>query len=228
MKLKATLLSALIALGAGTAALAGPIEDKPVGLSYGAVVGTMAFGSEVIYTRNNAFSVRAVHNGVRTSGNYELEGTDFDYDARISSAGVMVDYHPTGELFRVSAGVRRNMHFGADLSTTFDNSFDYGGQSYSESEETTVNGRVAIREIAPVATFGWRGQLNSRVNLNAEFGAMYIGTPDVTLEASGGAADGAQSAQFNAELENQRQNIEDTLGRFGIYPIAQIGISMHF
>lgn len=228
MKIKASILAAMLALGAGTAAIAGPIEDKPVGLTYGLVAGSLGFGSEVIYTRNNAFSVRAVHNGIRGAMDHELEGTEFEIDGRISSAGVMLDFHPTGEMFRLSAGVRRHRIFEGNLSATFDNDFEYNGTSYSEAGPTTLTGRIGLREYSPVATLGWRGALRPNVDLTAEFGAMYIGTPDVELSASGGAAEGSNAAQFNSQVETHRQSIEDGLGRLGIYPIAQIGISMRF
>lgn len=226
MKIAASILAAALAFG--TTAAAAPVGDKLVGLSYGTNVGTLGIGSEVIYTRNNSFSVRAIHSGIKGGTSYDFEGTEFDVDGRISSAGVMLDYHPTGETFRISAGARRHRLFKADLSATFDNDFDYRGTSYSEAGPTTIDGRVELREYSPVVTFGWRGDLRENVNINAEFGAMYIGTPDVSLSASGGAADGADAAAFNAEVENHRQSIEDSMSRIGLYPIAQIGISVHF
>jgi hypothetical protein len=227
MKFTAPIIAAVLALGVGTSALAAPIGDKPVGLSYGAVAGSLALGSEVIYTHSNAFSVRAVQNGVRAEASYDFQGTNFDVEGRISSFGIMLDLHPTDEMFRISAGVRRNT-ITADLSTTFDNDFEYGGTSYSESGPTTLTGRIQLPEITPVATVGWRGSLRENIDLTAEFGAMYIGTPDVSLSASGGAAEGSNATAFNDEVENHRQSIEDSLGRLGIYPIAQIGLSMRF
>jgi hypothetical protein len=222
-------LAAALLLSAGAAAAHdhAPLgsAENPRELSYSATLGTLGFGAEVAVPVNETLQVRVVQNGVRTSGNYTLEGTEFEYDARIASYGLMVDWHPTGEKFRISAGARRNRIMGADLTANLGDSFTYGGTSYSFADDTIVSGRIEAPEYAPVATFGWKGDIRENVSLLAEFGVMYVGTPTVTLDSEGGASG---DASFDAELENQRQAIEDTLGRLGVYPIAQLGVSVRF
>lgn len=228
MKLLAPLsLAFAVAASAALAGTEAPLgsAENPRELSYSFVAGSLGFGAEVSFPVSKDLHVRAVQNGISMGGSYTLEGTEFEYDARIASYGVMVDWHPTGEMFRISAGARRNRFFQADLTANLGDSFSYGGNSYSYSDDTILNGRVSAPEYAPVATVGWKGDIRENISLLAEFGVMYTGTPDVELTSEGGATG---DAAFDAEVENQRQAIEDSLGRFGVYPIAQVGVSVRF
>jgi hypothetical protein len=217
-----------LALDFGSA-VAGTVDSLAGGqVIVGGNVSTLGLGGELGYKVHDRFAVRGVHSGFSFNTESELEGSDFDIDLNMRSTGVMFDVHPFGGGLRLTAGARKN-DISADLSTTFRGSFEYQGETYSDSEDTTVTGKIEFPKIAPVAMVGWHGGIGN-FSFGADVGAMFTGAPNVDLAASGGVADRNDAAgdTFRAALEKQEADIQDFADALKIYPVAQVGVSFKF
>ncbi len=59
--------------------------------------------------------------------------------------------------------------------------------------------------------------------VSLDLGVFYQGTPDVTLNQTGGVV-----AVSQADLDAEEKNLEDDLDDFEFYPVATIGIHFRF
>ena len=72
--------------------------------------------------------------------------------------------------------------------------------------------------------------------ISAVNSALYVGSPNLSLDASGQVNDSntgrrinvANSADFQADLERERKNLQDDLEDFSFYPILTINVGYRF
>ncbi|MBO9428385.1 hypothetical protein [Sulfitobacter sp. R18_1] len=191
-------------------------------------VSTLGYGFDVGYKFNQNLGVRGVYSTYDWDGTYDYEGTDFNIDADFNSYGAMVDFHPFGGGLTIGVGARRNQSSVA-MDAAFNGTFNYNGTTYTHPDETVVNGEVTFPKWAPVVSVGYHGNIGDHVSFNFDLGAMHQGAASIMMAASGGVADDpSTSASFRNEMEEQRQNLEDELSEFKVYPIAKVGLSIRF
>ena len=57
---------------------------------------------------------------------------------------------------------------------------------------------------------------------------MFTESPSVTLTSTGGTLSDAEQEIFLQELEKERQNLEDDVEDFKVYPVLQAGLTYRF
>src|SRR5688572_20590109 len=104
MRLKLQLIVAGMLLGAAAPALA----QNSGGVSAGVTGGTLGIGPELGYRFSDTLGVRGNVTFLSTDRSVESDGIDYDGDLKLGSGGVMLDFHPFRNGFRLSAGARIN------------------------------------------------------------------------------------------------------------------------
>ena len=68
-------------------------------------VGTLGPGLNIGYQFNPYFDVRANVNGLKYSRDIEVNDVKYDADLKLLTAGLLADYYPFANGFRLTAGV---------------------------------------------------------------------------------------------------------------------------
>jgi hypothetical protein len=167
----------------------------------------------------------------------------YEYDDNGSQAGVNYDatfsldtYYLTGNFrfplspFRVTAGVVSNGNeFAMASQDTGGLSFDIGNDTFSAADVGTLQSITSFSGTAPYVGVGYDFEIFGKVGLNLDFGVLWQGEPDVTLEATGLAtAPAAVQTALAAELENERLELEDEMSDFKAWPVVSLGFVYNF
>ncbi len=218
------LLSSVAVVTAFVLATPAHAQASDGGFQVGLTAGTLGIGPEVGY-RGPGFGVRGSATFFGLSRNIESDGVDYDGDLRLRSYGGTFDLYPFGGGFRVSAGARINNNR-IDLEATPTTNVEIGEDTFTPAEIGILTGRVEANRFAPMLTIGYGGGLSPGVKFGIDAGAMFQGSPEVTeLQATGSLAN---NAAFIAELERERQEVEEDISGFKVYPVLQLSLSYLF
>jgi hypothetical protein len=218
-KKTAVALAALIAIALPTSAFA------QFGIA--ARAGTLGIGGEAAIGLGSRLAIRG---GVGiTSLSYDGTFNDktWSVDAPSSIWNVGVDLYPGAGGFHVSAGVLNRPAFDFAYTQT-------GSQTVGN---TTYNGTVNIvgemtnkNETAPYASIGF-GRTTKGVGISFDIGAasMGDGTINITTKNCTTTAPGGCPSSFNADVETERQRVQDDIGGFlKLHPILQLAFHIGF
>ncbi|MGI9295891.1 MAG: hypothetical protein ACR2PS_18060 [Pseudomonadales bacterium] len=199
--------------------------------------GTTGLGVEWITPLNDKLRARVMLTYIGIDG--DLEEEDIDYEIEFDSAnfGAVLEWHPFGGSFRVSGGLV-GTNFGFDLlSDSAQQSYDIGNDTYSGNLQ--LEGDVEFADVAPYFAVGWSSDLDDYgLYLGLEFGVLYVGSPRLSLDASGEIisedinngqpVNVGNNADFQADLELERQNLEDEVEDYSLYPILTFSVGYRF
>lgn len=189
--------------------------------------GTYGIGPELAYRFSE-------HAGVRVSAGFfsrnhsdDIDDIDYDTKVKLNSVGAALDWYPAGGGFRVSLGGRANnnkIHLRGTPSTNV----EIGDVTYSPAQVGTLTGTVeGAHSFAPTLTVGYGGKLAPGFTLGFELGVMAQGSPKIkNLQASGGTL--SSNTAFLAELEQERQQAEDDVDNFKLWPVVQLQFLYRF
>jgi hypothetical protein len=191
------------------------------GFGLGVKAGTLGAGVEGTFGLSPRFNVRAGVNGYSLSQDETASGIRYDGKLDLSSIALLLDWHPFAGTFRLTAGLMQNKNT-VHLTATPTSNQTIGGNTYTPAEIGTLSGDVTFKKSAPYAGFGWgNAARRGRFGFNFEVGALYQGSPKVSLSASGGAVS-------QADLAAEAQSAEADLDKFKIYPVVALGFSLRF
>jgi len=218
LRTKAIVLLAAIALGGNASAN----DDFWIGVK----AGTLGFGAEASWRPLDYLDIRA-------GANF------FDYDDTGAQAGINYDgtlalntYYVTGNFrfplspFRLTAGLHGNdnevLLVSQDMTAYLigDNPLPY-----TPAEIGTIRSSATFDSVAPYVGAGFDFDLMNRLGLSLDFGVLWQGSPVVTVTADGllGSDPG-----LLADLEAERQQLEDEVEDLKAYPVISIGINFNF
>ncbi|MEA1652630.1 hypothetical protein UAJ10_26915 [Nitrospirillum sp. BR 11164] len=228
--LAATLALAAMCLAHGAQAQTGtPADSTPAGwaplLSVGPVVSTLGLGAEIGARFDDRFGLRLNANGFSFSANHTVRDVRYDGDATLESFGLLADLHPFGDGWRVTAGARLNLNE-VDLKGTPRNAtYTIHGMTYTANEVGSLNGKIAFNRFAPYIGVGYEGAVADRWRFGVDLGAMYHGTPRVSLDASGPVT---TTPDFQNRLDAERQELRDDVKDYSWYPVLSLTVKYAF
>jgi hypothetical protein len=196
------------------------------GLAIGGRSGTLGLGGElaanVLPDLNGRFGVTFFD----LSLNGTFSGVEYDFDLDMLTYPITVDWYPFQNAFHVSAGIIIN-ETDVDLGARPDTTITIGDTTYLASEVGTLSGDVSYRRVAPYIGIGWGNAFGKekRWGVVGDFGIAFIGSPDVSLSASGPIA--SQPA-FQSDLAQEQDDLEDDLSDFNIYPVFSVSFFFRF
>jgi len=189
--------------------------------SLGVTGGTLGVGPEIGLRLNRTIGVRA--NATFLSFSHTVKSNDVRYDgtANLKSGGAAIDIYPFGGGFRLSAGARANGNSGRLHATPMSNT-KIGGIDFTPAQIGTITGDAETKDFAPQLTLGYGGTLRRGLSLTVEAGALFQGAVQIRDYRSNGSL--SNNAMFIAQLEKERLHVQDTLDKYKVYPIVQIGL----
>lgn len=196
----------------------------------GGQVGTTGVGLEAKFKLNDRFGVRGTLDTLQWEHEIDTDDIRYDGDLDFNTAGLFLDFHPTGGPFFISAG----SYFGerkVDVKgTSRGGPVEIGGQVFTAEQTGTLTGDVDFGDTAPFVGLGWDGAFNSdrRLGFKALVGAAFGDDPQANLARTGGVPlPPALQARLDAALAEQEREIEDEVD-FSVYPVVQLGLSYRF
>lgn len=184
--------------------------------------GTLGVKAGVVRTLSATFNARFGVAFMNYNYSGETTGEDpiaYDVGMNLLSAGLLADYHPFGNAFRLTGGLVLNNNI-FDASAEAVNTYEYDGETYTPREIGTLTGEMKPGlPVSPYLGFGFGNPVGGlkRVGFYMDVGVLYTGSPDVTLEAD-------EDAMIYPTADQDEQ-VEDDLSGIRIYPVVEIGMS---
>lgn len=217
--------AALLALASGSTPLAAQAVSgkRALDLDASVRVGTLGLGVEASKLITNRIAARV---GINFGGyNLSQEQEDIMYSAELKLQGMsaLVDLYPWSRgRFHVTGGyITSPMKVTAVGEPSSTGTFEIDGKTYTSAD---VGSLVAEAKFAsgPYLGLGFGTPAKNRGALRFKFdlGAI-VGKANLSLKATGAAADPA----LTADLEAQRQRTQENLDKFArIYPVISFGL----
>lgn len=215
--MKYTLLAGSMAVGLLGLTATAQAADLGVGVK----AGLLGLGAEVTVGMSETFNGRLGFN----SYTYKTSGTEsdirYDIDMKWQSTALLLDWHPGGGNFRLTAGYMLNGNRLDMTSKAGQATYNIGGVDYTG--DITLNGRVTFRD-APYVGLGWGNAAKGKgFGFSVEAGAMYQNSPKVRLRCSG-----TDCAPLLGSLAEEERSLEADLDSYKWYPQIAVGVSYSF
>jgi hypothetical protein len=205
--MKKALVFATALLAAGTAQAAG----------LGIRAGTTGVGADVAWGVLPTLSARVGYSGLTWSHKVDTSNATYDGDAKLSNLNALLDFHPLGPVFRLTGGVIFN-----------DNKYTATGRPANGAPGSFTAKVEGQHRAAPYLGVGWGNVAGAGINLYADLGVMFMGTPKATLNADCTGLSGSQCSSLQNQVTAEQAALEDKLNRFKAYPVLNIGITIGF
>ena len=216
-------------LGAPSAAAAATPD-----LAVAVRAGTPGVGLDLDLGLSPSFGLRVGFAGFNI--NHTVNTSDVDYDGRLKLRTVtgLLDWYVFQGAFHLTAGVAGNGTKLDVVGQPSQGSYTINGTTYSSSQLGSLSGQLKFgNSVSPYVGFGWGNPAgeSGRVHFLLDMGALYGGTPTVSLSAQCGPAAPPGSAlcneiQSNVAAEEQKLVSKADILRW--YPVVSLGIAVRF
>ena len=178
--------------------------------------GTTGIGADVAWNIAPTLDARVGYSALTWSHKVSTSNASYDGDVHLSNLSGLLDFHPMGPIFRLTGGVILN-----------DNKYEATGHptavpgSFSATVEPS-------KRAAPYLGIGWGNVAGAGVNLYADLGVLFMGSPKATLTADCAGLSGTQCSALQSQVAAEQARLEDELKRFKAYPVLNIGVTIGF
>ena len=203
-------------------------EDKPETLNMALKLSTLGFGVDVSTPISNNLSARFNLNGASYSDTDTQDGNDYEGTLDLLTAGLLLDYYPLKNNFRVSGGVYYNGNeFKGTQTPSSEQTIEINGIKYSTDQVTAVNSHVTFNQFSPYAGLGWGNDAHDKGwGFTFDLGVMYHGSADVTLTPE--VKNALLAPIVNVAVKEEEKDVEDDLANYKIYPVVSVGVNYSF
>ncbi len=214
-KSSSALVLALAAAGVGLSPAAACASDTALALK----AGTLGVGLELTHGLMPRASLRLGVNGYNYDFSATESGIDYDFELKLRTAALLLDWHPLGGSFRVTAGGFYNKN---ELTAHASGTLAIGSNTYTNA---TADATVSFEKGAPYLGIGWGNAVaqGKRFDFGVDLGVLFQGSPDVALKA---AAAGTPVNQ--ADVDQEEAELERELADFDKYYVMAFSVSYRF
>ncbi|HEV7509910.1 MAG TPA: hypothetical protein VGS07_33870 [Thermoanaerobaculia bacterium] len=213
--------------------LAGPARGEVAVTAKG---GTLGGGVELTVGLTPLLNVRLGGNAFNyTDDRREVSGIFYDATARLRTASALLDFHPGGGGFRLSAGaIYNDTRIDGNSLVPASGLYDIGGVQVPAALVGTLDGQIKFDPVVPYVGLGWGNAVGPgrRLRFAADVGAMFQGKGKVTLTPqipAGSPLDNSVArAALQVLLDREEADIEKDVADYTVYPVVSIGISYRF
>jgi hypothetical protein len=152
----------------------------------------------------------------------EIRRGAYDLDLKLLTLPILLDWRPFRDSFHISTGLILN-----DTQVSLDGRADGFATAAAASELGTVHGQMQFNPLVPYLGFGWAKTFgkDQRWGFTSDFGVAFLGTPKVSLHATGPLA---SDPVFRQELAQEQNDLQDDVSSFKFYPIISISLFYRF
>ena len=211
----------------------GPANAADVAI--GGKAGSLGLGVELTVGLGRQWNTRLGGNGFNYSDRREASDIEYDAEANLRTASALLDFHPGGRGFRLTAGAVWNgtKVEGSSLrpSSGF---YDIGGVRVPADILGTLDAEAEWDPFAPYAGLGWGNAVgaNQKVGFSFDIGVVFQGEADVeltpVLPADSPINTPIARQALQILLDREEADIEDEAADYDIYPVVSIGVTYRF
>jgi predicted nucleic acid-binding Zn ribbon protein len=196
--------------------------------------GTPGVGLDLDLGLSPSFGMRVGFAGFNV--NHSVDTSDVDYDGRLKLRTVtgLLDWYIFQGAFHLTAGVAGNGTKLDVVGQPSQGSFTINGTTYTSSQLGSLSGELKFgNSVSPYVGFGWGNPAgeSSRLHFLFDVGAIYGGTPSVSLTAQCGPAAPSGSAlcdQIQSNVLTEEQKLRHKADILQWYPVVNLGIAVRF
>ena len=167
---------------------------------------------------------------------HSLSTTDVDYDGRLKLRTVtgLLDWYVFGGGFHLTAGVAGNATKLDVAGRPSQGSYTINGVTYSSTQLGSLSGQLKFgNSVSPYLGLGWGNPAgeDGRVHFLFDVGAIYGGTPSVSLSAQCGPAAPPGSPlcnQIQSDASAEEQSLRRKADFLRWYPVVSLGVGIRF
>jgi len=220
--MKRTITLAALALGAGVGA-----QTAQAQLAVSGSIGTTGGSVEAQTQITPIIQLRGGYNYFEYGVNDTYDDIAYEGDLDLTTWGAFVDFRPFSNAFIVTAGA----YFGdkgLDLTARPTQNVEIGNQTFTPGQVGALRATAELEDTAPFLCIGldttFQGETGFGFKIIA--GAMFTGSPDVSMTSSGGSL--SNDPNFQAQLAIEEQNLRDDVDDYEVYPVVQAGLTYSF
>lgn len=196
-----------------------PASPKTLGVV--GKIGTLGLGVELIKPFSDRLEGRVGLNTFSYSENDTYSGVDYSVDLDFQSVSLLADWRPYKGSFYVTAGALINNNEvnaqGKETGATI------GDTTFSG--EAKFDATIKFDKISPYLGLGYRKKSPVKgLSFTAEAGVLFQNDPEVRLDVEVPASSGITQA----DVETERQLIQDDLSGLEYWPVVSVGFLYQF
>jgi opacity protein-like surface antigen len=206
-----------------------PWGEKWPGLALGVKGGTVGLGPEVTFGISRVLNLRGGYNWASFTSKGKIEHVKYDLKFSMDNLPLMVDWHPFGGMFRISAGAYFQSDSYVKLDAQPNKSSKIGNHHYPADVVGTLKGRIDVEDdVSPYVGIGIGNAVMKDValSLSLDIGLLFQ-SYDVKL-TSNGAGMYSEYPFFRDDLERERKRVQDKADDWKIYPVVALSLAYHF
>ncbi len=223
----------------------------PRGVFTDVTVGTQGIGGDIGYSFNKYLKLR-----VRGTYFPKYERTDdwndisVDSSFKSNSCGLILDFHPWGDTFRLSVGISTTtlkVEADGSMNERYGSIFGDGGRTYhlGDTEYRLAGGRIGhVRgkyeweKFQPYIGIGWSCSSKSKHAwyFTADIGVNIMGKGDLSVShdgvieqrKGGGNWEPINDADLKTALRDEGEDVFEIADKIVVYPVIHLGVGCRF
>lgn len=196
-------------------------------LAIAARSGTLGLGGDVMINVLPEVNVRLGVGYFDLSFDGKVNDVEYDFDLDLLTFPLMLDWYPfSGRQFHVSGGIILNQTE-ASMDGRYNDTLQIGDETYTADEIGMLSGDLSFRDVAPYIGIGWGNAFGKerRWGFMTDLGVALVGSPNVSLSATGTLAD---DPTFRENLAREEDELQDEADKFKIYPVLSANLYFRF
>lgn len=197
-------------------------------ISMGLNVGTLGVGVNLSLPLNESVSLRANINKFKYHLNKKYKKVSFSGDLDLSNGGVLLDYFPANNFFRLSAGAYINKNKVSGVSN-FTKTLTV--KVYHIKREFTdhvkIESEAKFNNISPYVGIGWGNNISKKGwNTTLDVGMIYQGLAKITFDTT--TKYDLTKERLKKDIQREKARVKDFARKYRLYPVISVGISYSF
>ncbi|MGH8144241.1 MAG: hypothetical protein ACREU2_17215 [Steroidobacteraceae bacterium] len=197
--------------------------------------GTTGIGVDYDVALSRSFSARVGYSGFKYDQDVDTSEVHYSGDFKLSMVSAVIDWYAFHGGFHVSAGaIGDGTRLDVVGHPAAGSTYTLNGHAYSAADVGSLTGRVKFgNPVSPYVGIGWGDPVGANGHLHFLFdvGAIYGGTPNVTLTAvcgRGAPAGGTTCRQLQPDVQAQRAKLAHDVTIVQWYPVLDLGLAYRF
>lgn len=153
--------------------------------------------------------------------------SNVNYNAGVNLQGepVTVSWFPFQGNFNVTAGVFINQNGFNVTGTPTRGTYTFNGHTYTAQQVGSLTGKTHFNGAAPYVGIGWGDPMDGgRLTFTANVGALYQGAANVSLTATGSAA----NPQLASDVQAEQNSVNSKISGYQWWPVMGVGLMYRF